>query len=871
MLGAAAVVFLAAAALWLDMGHEYRLELQAHQALLASRASHVRQVATLALGALRSGDAAALAVLESFGESAAVALVRWDGSAGAAESLPPEASSWLPPRPPTVPRGSWVFLDPSQVPPGAAGVSGLVAYFSPEEGRWQAVVLDLPRLFLGDGLGEGQQRSWLLALKLPGGLARFFSCERVGFSPRDWRCSPQGAPTGKELAAVPWGEQVPWGDGVLLTHSLVVAGGTLGLGIWVREAGFASRASPGWVVLVLLALLASSGGLALRQGLLAKERQQAGLAADLARRERELAAQIAEEQWRLLLEGVKEPMLFLRDEFVIRANQAAARLLGFEHPGDCIGRRFLDLVAAEEQGRVAKLLPAVAASLGSFTTYLRGRDGKRRTVEIRPWKLEAGEEVLTALSLTDHTPRERAESLLRVLLAHLGVGVAFLDRKGKVLWANVALAQALGLRAEDLQQRELLPFASPTAWRTVRRALARGWRGQEQALTVPCRLAGGVVEPVHLAMVPVPVAGEVGGVLLVAARHGVADPEGRVGEAMSLVEAVVARQTHRCANILQALLAHPPKGRGAALARQRALEELAQALRQMSALFRVPGSGESPLELNGLLESAGASLAPRLPPTVRLLLRPWHEPAWAQGNRELVELFLGEACEVALQAIGEGVGTVELAVERLPSGQLRLAVADTGEVCHEVDKQAATFPVRLYARALAWLVARALGGEAGFRERPGFGARVWIELPAAAVHPSPQLQPGAPRPGKILVAEDEPSVRESLVQALREAGYEVVEAADGRQAVELFQQDPASYGLVVLDLVMPEMDGRAVYQELAKSPTRPAVLLATGYAPRQDPLLAELPVLLKPFTLEAFLREVERLLGAGGQATAASP
>jgi PAS domain S-box-containing protein len=831
----------------------------------------VRQVATLALGALRSGDAAALAVLESFGESAAVALVRWDGSAGAAESLPPEASSWLPPRPPAVPRGSWVFLDPSQVPPGAAGVSGLVAYFSPEEGRWQALVLDLPRLLLGDGLGEGQQRSWLLALKLPGGLARFFSCERVGFSPRDWRCSPQGAPTGKELAAVPWGEQVPWGDGVLLTHSLVVAGGSLGLGIWVPEAGFASRASPGWVVLVLLALLASSGGLALRQGLLAKERQQAGLAADLARRERELAAQIAEEQWRLLLEGVKEPMLFLRDEFVIRANQAAARLLGFEHPGDCIGRRFLDLVAAEEQGRVAKLLPAVAASLGSFTTYLRGRNGKRRTVEIRPWKLEAGEEVLTALSLTDHTARERAESLLRVLLAHLGVGVAFLDRKGKVLWANVALAQAVGLRAEDLQQRELLPFASPTAWRAVRRAFARGRRGQEQALTVPCRLAGEVVEPVHLAMVPVPVAGEVGGVLLVAARPGVADPEGRVGEAMSLVEAVVARQTHRCANILQAILAHPPKGRGAALARQRALEELAQALRQMSALFRVPGSGGSPLELNGLLESAGASLAAPAAayraPVAASLARAGLGPGQpGAGGAFPAGGLRGGAAGHRRGGGHRGArrGAPAFGAAALGGGGYRGSVPGGWEASRHV-------PGAALRSRLGLARGPGLGGEAGFRERPGFGARVWIELPAAAVHPSPQLQPGAPRPGKILVADDEPSVRESLAQALGEAGYEVVEAADGRQAVELFQQDPASYGLVVLDLVMPEMDGRAVYQELAKSPTRPAVLLATGYAPRQDPLLAELPVLLKPFTLEAFLREVERLLGAGGQATAASP
>ncbi len=171
----------------------------------------------------------------------------------------------------------------------------------------------------------------------------------------------------------------------MLARSLVVAGGTLGLGIWVPEAGLASRASPGWVVLVFLALLASSGGLALRQRLLAEERQQAGLAADLARREKELAAQIAEEQWRLLLAGAKELMLFLREEFVMRANRAAAKFLGFEHPGNFLGRCFLALVAAEEQGRVAKLLLAAAVSLGSSTTYLQGA-----TASAVPWRSVLG-------------------------------------------------------------------------------------------------------------------------------------------------------------------------------------------------------------------------------------------------------------------------------------------------------------------------------------------------------------------------------------------------------------------------------------------------------------------------------------------------
>ena len=859
IVGAAAGVLLAGAALWLDVQHEYQLELQAHQALLAASGSQAKKLLLLAQEALERRDAPRFPILEGWSGGTPMALVRWDGAGGVSESLPSEAAAWLPRMLPTAPQGSWVFVEPGQE--AAGGMPGLVAYLAPQAGQWQALVVDLPRLLLDCGLGEGAAQTYFVALKVPGAAPRLFGCERAGVLTRNWRCSPQRWLSERDFGDSSWGTKpLASGNGVLLTYSLAVDRGVLGVGLWMPETGFWGRISPGWVLILVLAFLTTGGGVLLRHFLWSGERQQAKIEADLARREAELAAHIAEAQWRLLLDGVKEPILFVRDEFVVRSNQAASKLLGFEHPGDCIGARFLDLVVPEERARVAKLLPAAAASLGSFTAYLQGCNGRRRTVEVHPWKLEVGGEVVTALSLKDLTGRERAESLLRVLLANLGVGVAFLDPRGKVRWANSALAQALGLRPEDLLRQDLLPFASPPAWRVVRRAFARSRRGEKQTATVPCRLVGQVVEPVTLVLVPVPLSGNVSGVLLVASRTTGSSPESRAEEALSLVEAVVARQTHHCANLLQVLMGDSPKGRGSKV-RQQALEELARALRRMSALFRVPGREVTPVELNAKLQSVAKFIQGDLPGTVRLLLRPWDGPAWVAADEELLEFFLMEACAVGLQAIGEGVGTLELAVERLPSGRFRLAVADTGEVLHLEEKEVATFPVRLYSRAVAWLVGRALGGGAGFRERQGFGARVWIDLPEAASLPIARAKKGTSRMGRILVAEDEPLVREGLVETLRAAGYEVEEASGGQQALELLRRHPTEYALVVLDLVMPEVCGRAVYEEVLKVPSPPVVLLATGYVPREDPILAALPTLVKPFTLEAFLQEVERLVG----------
>lgn len=120
----------------------------------------------------------------------------------------------------------------------------------------------------------------------------------------------------------------------------------------------------------------------------------------------------------------------------------------------------------------------------------------------------------------------------------------------------------------------------------------------------------------------------------------------------------------------------------------------------------------------------------------------------------------------------------------------------------------------------------------------------------------------------ILVVEDEPALVDVIVYNLRQAGFETVEAADGREALRLAAEvRPA---LVILDLMLPELDGMTVYRILReRSPTLP-IIMATARSGETDRVLGlELGAddyVSKPFSpreLVARVRAVLRRAAAG--------
>jgi two-component system OmpR family response regulator len=78
---------------------------------------------------------------------------------------------------------------------------------------------------------------------------------------------------------------------------------------------------------------------------------------------------------------------------------------------------------------------------------------------------------------------------------------------------------------------------------------------------------------------------------------------------------------------------------------------------------------------------------------------------------------------------------------------------------------------------------------------------------------------------RILLADDDPSLREVVRYALDRAGYDVIEASDGREALDRFKRHAVD--LVVLDVLMPEMDGITVCRELRRASSVPIVFLSS--------------------------------------------
>lgn len=114
---------------------------------------------------------------------------------------------------------------------------------------------------------------------------------------------------------------------------------------------------------------------------------------------------------------------------------------------------------------------------------------------------------------------------------------------------------------------------------------------------------------------------------------------------------------------------------------------------------------------------------------------------------------------------------------------------------------------------------------------------------------------------RILLVDDEQSVQELLSYPLRKDGYEVVQAADGKEALELFGE--SHFDLVVLDVMMPRMDGLECCRRLRASSPVPIIML-TAKSEEVDKIVGlELGAddyITKPFSVREFRSRVKALL-----------
>src|SRR5882757_7666823 len=126
---------------------------------------------------------------------------------------------------------------------------------------------------------------------------------------------------------------------------------------------------------------------------------------------------------------------------------------------------------------------------------------------------------------------------------------------------------------------------------------------------------------------------------------------------------------------------------------------------------------------------------------------------------------------------------------------------------------------------------------------------------------------------KILLAEDDPNIRQGLVATLESEGYAVTAATDGVQALRLFPQE--KFDLVLLDVMMPKASGYDVCRQLRASGARVPVLFLTAKGEEIDKVvglkLGADDYVTKPFGVHELLARVEALLRRGRQSAATTP
>ncbi|MES1199652.1 MAG: ATP-binding protein, partial [Pseudomonadota bacterium] len=160
------------------------------------------------------------------------------------------------------------------------------------------------------------------------------------------------------------------------------------------------------------------------------------------------------------------------------------------------------------------------------------------------------------------------------------------------------------------------------------------------------------------------------------------------------------------------------------------------------------------------------------------------------------------------------------------------------------------------------------GGHVAIYSEIGVGTTIKLYLPRSQQAVEAPAAPGQAAPvgdpnTLILAVEDDARVRTMTVAALRELGYRVLHADNGRRALEILGEQP-SIALLFTDIVMPDMTGRVLADEARKRHPQVKVLYTTGYT--QNAIVhngvvdADASLLMKPYSLDQLARKVRATL-----------
>jgi signal transduction histidine kinase/ActR/RegA family two-component response regulator len=319
-----------------------------------------------------------------------------------------------------------------------------------------------------------------------------------------------------------------------------------------------------------------------------------------------------------------------------------------------------------------------------------------------------------------------------------------------------------------------------------------------------------------------------------------------------------------------------------------ASDRLAVMTRSLSDYVKHPSPEQQHFSIDAIVSEMHKELRAALPERIELTIRPGMPSVIVEADPGLVVHTVRTMVQRAADSLS-GTGRVSIETGPFenaaataaaplglaPGSYAKLIVRDSGHAIHPdildhlFEPQIGT-DLEKYGLSTLYKSIREMGGDIQAVSEFGKGSVFTILLPATrtekAVEPPPPLPEPVPetRVETVLIVEDEAGIRTLMRRILDREGYQLLEAAHGKAALEVARNHPGPIDLLVTDVVMPEMSGFELAREMHSFREGLKVLFISGYTGLSgvDPeqMKEGSAFLQKPFTLNAFVAKVRELL-----------
>jgi len=636
------------------------------------------------------------------------------------------------------------------------------------------------------------------------------------------------------------------------------------------------------------------------------------------RRQAEQELRESEERYRTLLDNSLTGVCVAQEERIKFANKRFSKISGYSQE-EVLGKPLLEIIHPEDREYVLESFKRrLAGEVPTKVFQYRAirKDGITIWVEVFSTVIDYQGKPATLTSILDVTERKRMEEALReserryaLTLDTVPDMVYESTLDGTILYANRYASEILGYSLDELGTINISDILDKDSFETAFREIEKilETKNPSRNISFNLKTSGGEIIPVEAHSVLFEKEGQPATILGVA--RGIADRikaeenrrklEARLrhAEKMEAIGTLAGGIAHDFNNLLMVVQgnvslmlkgldpSHPHHNRLKNIEKQ--VSSGADLADQLLGYARKGRYEVKPIDLNQVVVDMSETFG-RTRKEITITQECAEDLSAIEADRNQIEQILLNLFVNAADAMADGgdllIRTMNTSHENMkgrpydpkPGKYVLLTIADTGSgMDKETQKRIFDpfFTTKEMSRgtglglASVYGIVKGHGGYIDVDSEKGRGATFSIHLPASEKEVEKVAgidEPILEGSGKILLVDDEELILDVSIEMLRGLGYEVLKAKGGKEAIALYKAHKDEINLVILDMIMPDVDGGKVFDIIKEVNPDVKVLLSSGYSidGKAEEILSRGcdGFIQKPFNMNTLSGEIRKIL-----------